>query len=92
MSRHVRGAPPNPIMQTSMAISGIFGWGDPTPSLHKLVDVTCDDCGTTGVAFDKRLPAGWTARERWAFWPQYFDLCPPCSSKPEPEPDGTAYA
>ncbi len=86
MSRQVRGEPPKMVAQTSV----IFTLSPEV--LHKLVDVTCDDCGAKDVTFDKRLPAGWEAHLRWVGWPQYVDLCPDCSAKPEPPIDGTAWA
>ena len=90
MSRHVRGHPPNQYAATSAT----FTFVPPEPTIHKLVDVTCDDCGAKGITFDNRTPIGWEHRQRhdWA-WPLWCDLCPECSAKPEPPIDtDTAFA
>ncbi len=86
MSRQVRGE--KPVVYATSATLNIFA----PPSLHKLVDVTCDSCGEKGITFDKRLPDGWQHREVrpnvLGGWPRYYDLCPACSDKPDAEIDG----
>lgn len=86
MSRLVRGEKPVHVA-TCVTMFNPFA----EPSLHKLVDVTCDDCGVKGITFDQRLPTGWTQRERVYGW-SMRDLCPECSAKPEPPSDGIAFA
>jgi hypothetical protein len=91
VSRHVRGAPPEPLASTSTTM--FFDYGTSTPlrpgTLRKLVDVVCDDCGAKAITFSKDGPSGWTRRQR--HW-RTSDLCPECSAKPEPPSTGDAYA
>lgn len=91
MSRQVRGAPPSPYAATSVSSFPLFFEPSTTTpgALHKLVDVTCDDCGAKGITFTKDGPEGWTRRYQW--WGTR-DLCPECSAKPEPSDTGDAYA
>ncbi len=91
MSQHVRGASPSLSAATSTTIFVDFAPSTTRPGvLHKLVDVTCDECGKKAITFTRKDgPDGWT--QRMIHW-RYKDLCPECSAKPEPPDDGTAFA
>lgn len=76
MSRHVVG---EPTLHAATAAALSFGLMASEPALHKMVEITCDGCGTVERTFDRRTVPGWTQRLGAMF---HHDLCPECSAKP----------